>query len=88
MKIGLWQEEKERLLKEMEILNKEMAALKKRAIDPTFSVDRLVRKSQRQVLQEGVKTHMKTFCKALAIMSDYTLCNIQAGTPLQERIIL
>eukprot|EP00644_Phytophthora_capsici_P014737 jgi/Phyca11/510026/fgenesh2_kg.PHYCAscaffold_53_\ len=72
----------------MEILNKEMAALKKRAIDPTFSVDRLVRKSQRQVLQEGVKTHMKTFCKALAIMSDYTLCNIQAGTPLQERIIL
>ncbi|KAL3660369.1 hypothetical protein V7S43_014522 [Phytophthora oleae] len=81
-------EEKERLLKEMEILHKEMAALKKRAIDPTFSVDRLVRKSRRQALQEGVETHMKTFCKALSIMSDYTLCNIQAGTPLQEIITL
>ncbi|KAG7377504.1 formate dehydrogenase (NAD+) [Phytophthora pseudosyringae] len=81
-------EEKERLLKEMEILQKEMTALKKRAIDPTFSVDQLVRKSSRQRLQESIQGHMNTFCKALSIMSDYTLCNIQAGTPLQEKIIL
>ncbi|EGZ12185.1 hypothetical protein PHYSODRAFT_516624 [Phytophthora sojae] len=72
----------------MEILQQEMAALKKRAVDPTFPVDRFVRKSRRQILREGVQGHMETFCRALSIMSDYTLCNIQAGTPLQERIVL
>ncbi|KAL4101720.1 hypothetical protein PRIC1_005468 [Phytophthora ramorum] len=67
-------EEKERLLKEMEILQKEMGALKKRAMDPTFPVDTLVRKSRRQTLQEAVQGHMQKFCKTLSIMSDYTLC--------------
>ncbi|KAE9296639.1 hypothetical protein PF001_g16780 [Phytophthora fragariae] len=81
-------EEKERLLEEMEILQQEMAALKKRAIDPTFPADRFVRKSRRQILREGVKGNMETFCRALSIMSDYTLCNLQAGTPLQEKIVL
>lgn len=58
----------------MEILQQEMAALKKRAVDPTFPVDRFVRKSRRQILREGVQGHMETFCRALSIMSDYTLC--------------
>ncbi|KAG2508666.1 hypothetical protein JM16_008768 [Phytophthora kernoviae] len=81
-------EEKERLLKEMEILQQEMEALKKKAVDPSFQVDQLVRKSQRQVLQEGLQGHQETFCKALSIMSDYALCNVQAGAPLQEKIFL
>ncbi|RLN75337.1 hypothetical protein BBJ28_00003207 [Nothophytophthora sp. Chile5] len=80
--------EKEQLLKEMEVLREEMAALKKRALNPNSEVGRVVRKSRRQTLREGVYHHQKTFCEALSIMSDYTLCNIQAGNPLQERIVL
>jgi hypothetical protein len=77
------QEEKERLLEEMGILKSEMAALKKRALDPSFPADRLVRKSRRQTLREGVQGHMKTFCKALSIMSDYTLC-VRVGAALSR----
>ncbi|RLN86661.1 hypothetical protein BBJ28_00001762 [Nothophytophthora sp. Chile5] len=80
--------EKEQLLKEMAVLRKEMATLKKRALNPNSEVKQVVRKSRRQTLREGVYHHQKTFCEALSIMSDYTLCNVQAGNPLQEIIVL
>ncbi|KUF94355.1 hypothetical protein AM588_10007446 [Phytophthora nicotianae] len=51
-----------------------------------YPVDRLVRNSRRQMMEEGVQEHMNVLQGSANHVGLHA--NIQAGTPLQEKIIL
>ncbi|KAE9010275.1 hypothetical protein PR001_g16217 [Phytophthora rubi] len=83
-------EEKERLLDEMEELKAKIADLRshtKGRIDESKEI--IQRKFETgRALREGVKQRQQVFSQLSSIMSEYTLCTIQSGSPLQDFIYL
>ncbi|KAJ8564229.1 hypothetical protein ON010_g7115 [Phytophthora cinnamomi] len=86
----LRKEEKERLQKELEGLHARMEQLKKQAL-ASFGTpgqndkDRIIAS---KVLRDAVQRQQLEFANIQGIMSEYALCTIEAGSPLQRFIHL
>ncbi|EGZ12188.1 hypothetical protein PHYSODRAFT_517349 [Phytophthora sojae] len=86
----LRKEEKERLEKELDALHARMEELKKQALE-SFGTpgqndkDRVI---ACKVLRDAVQTQQLEFANIQGIMSEYALCTIEAGSPLQRYIHL
>ncbi|KAG2810299.1 hypothetical protein PC129_g14566 [Phytophthora cactorum] len=82
-------EEKERLLKEMAVLNAQLESLKQQAMT-SMDVDRVTARSIQvgRELRDDVHVNQQKFGEIASIMSEFSLCNAQAGSPLHDRITL
>ncbi|RLN86662.1 hypothetical protein BBJ28_00001761 [Nothophytophthora sp. Chile5] len=82
--------EKEQLLKEMDVLNSKLADLKQQAIASWSEVGYNMQEKEeaRKILRDGIQQQQLKFSEVAAIMSEFTLTNIQAGSPLQDTIFL
>ncbi|KAE8971744.1 hypothetical protein PR002_g26726, partial [Phytophthora rubi] len=86
----LRKEEKERLEKELDALHARMEELKKQALASfgTPSQNDKDRVIASKVLRDAVQTQQLEFANIQGIMSEYALCTIEAGSPLQRFIHL
>ncbi|KAG4040082.1 hypothetical protein PC123_g24375 [Phytophthora cactorum] len=83
-------EEKERLEKEVKALKAQIADLRCQMIAPLDETEELIKRKYeaRRVLRESVQQRQKMFSQLSSIMSEYTLCTIQSGSPLEDFIHL
>ncbi|KAL3660368.1 hypothetical protein V7S43_014521 [Phytophthora oleae] len=83
-------EEKERLLSEVEVLKAQIADLRSHAKVPFDENEEIMKRKYEagRVLREGVQQRQQLFSQLSSIMSEYTLCTIQSGSPLQDYIYL
>ncbi|KAL3660370.1 hypothetical protein V7S43_014523 [Phytophthora oleae] len=83
-------EEKERLLKEIEALNAQLATLKQYALASLRNVDEETAKSIQvgRQLRDDVHMNQQKFGAVASIMSEFSLCNARAGSPLYDKIML
>ncbi|KAG7377503.1 formate dehydrogenase (NAD+) [Phytophthora pseudosyringae] len=83
-------EEKERLLKEMAGLSAQLASLKQQAMASMGRVDRDTARSIQvgRELRDDVHVNQQKFGEIASIMSEFSLCNAQAGSALHDKIML
>ncbi|ETP33134.1 hypothetical protein F442_18282 [Phytophthora nicotianae P10297] len=83
-------EEKERLLNEMAILNAQLESLKQQAMASMDHVDQETTRSIQvgRKLRYTVHRNQQKFGEVASIMSEISLCNAQAGSPLHDKITL
>ncbi|OWZ07638.1 hypothetical protein PHMEG_00019946 [Phytophthora megakarya] len=83
-------EEKEILLQEIETLKTQITELRSQTRVP-FDENKAILKRKYdtgRVLREGVQQRQQMFSQLSAIMSEYSLCAIQSGSPLEDFIHL
>jgi hypothetical protein len=75
------QEEKERLLKEMETLKAQIEDLRSHKKVPFHETEAVLQKKYEagKVLREGVQQRQQMFSQLSSIMSEYTLCVSSVG---------
>ncbi|KAL4156515.1 hypothetical protein PRNP1_005545 [Phytophthora ramorum] len=83
-------EEKEMLLKEVDMLKAQIAGLRGDVGVPIDGSEETMKRKYEtgRVLREGVQERQQVFSQLSSIMSEYTLCSIQSGSPLQDFIHL
>ncbi|KAG7377505.1 formate dehydrogenase (NAD+) [Phytophthora pseudosyringae] len=83
-------EEKERLLKEVEALKAQIAGLRDQTKVPFDENEEIMERTREvgKALRQGVQQRQQVFIQLSSIMSEYTLCTIQSGSPLQDFIHL
>ncbi|KAE9196514.1 hypothetical protein PF005_g16846 [Phytophthora fragariae] len=83
-------EEKARLLKEMEVLNAQLESLKQQAMASMSKEDPDTARSVRigRELRDDVQANQQRFGEVACIMSEFSMCNARAGSPLHDQIML
>ncbi|KAG1690774.1 hypothetical protein DVH05_027823 [Phytophthora capsici] len=82
-------EEIDRLRVELAELQAEMAELQIKAFAPNLEdQNEEERQLYTKVLHNAVRKHQEAFVEIQSMMTAYAACNIQAGSPIQRRIIL
>ncbi|KAL4101719.1 hypothetical protein PRIC1_005467 [Phytophthora ramorum] len=83
-------EEKERLVKEMEELNAQLVSLKQQAMAAMGKMDRDTTRSIHvgRGLRDDVQVNQQKFGELASIMSEFSICNAQAGSPLHDSMLL
>ncbi|KAG6596050.1 Sulfatase protein [Phytophthora cinnamomi] len=83
-------EEKARLLKEMEVLSAQLESLKQQAMASMGKVDRDTARSIQvgRELRDDVQANQQRFGEVACIMSEFSMCNARAGSPLHDKIVL